>query len=106
MKRKASDAWVTNRALAQKVRAAVLQRDGYQCRLRLPGCLGRATEVDHIVPRAAGGPVFDLDNLRAVCASCHRKRPPVNDPCRVWPHLQPGDPPCPRCGAAAPSRDW
>ncbi|HXF37214.1 MAG TPA: HNH endonuclease signature motif containing protein [Actinomycetota bacterium] len=64
--------------------------------------------MDHIVPRALGGAVFDPGNLRAVCASCHRKRPPVrtDDPCRIWPHLQPGDPPCPRCGSAAPSREW
>lgn len=90
MKGKADDAWIRKRAIAQKVRLAVLERDGYECRLRLPGCLGRATEVDHIVPRAAGGPVFDLDNLRAACRSCNtRRRTP-------WV----------RGAEAGPSREW
>jgi 5-methylcytosine-specific restriction endonuclease McrA len=52
----------------------VLKRDGYQCQLRYVDiCLGRASQVDHIVqPEAGGG--SDLANLRAVCVRCHRRR--------------------------------
>ena len=52
----------------------VLERDGYECQLRYPDiCTGRAREVDHIVQPAAGG-TDDLENLRAVCTPCHRRR--------------------------------
>lgn len=52
----------------------VLERDGYQCQLRYADiCVGRASQVDHIVqPEAGGG--SDLANLRAVCVRCHARR--------------------------------
>jgi 5-methylcytosine-specific restriction protein A len=52
----------------------VLQRDGYRCQLRYPDiCVGRASQVDHIVqPEAGGG--SDPANLRAVCVRCHARR--------------------------------
>jgi 5-methylcytosine-specific restriction enzyme A len=55
-------------------RARVLERDGYRCQLGYPGiCIGKATQVDHIVqPEAGGG--SDLANLRAVCQRCHATR--------------------------------
>jgi 5-methylcytosine-specific restriction protein A len=56
-----------------RLRAAVLKRDQYTCRLRYPGCRIRATEVDHIVPAALGGS-DDLSNLAAVCTPCHRHK--------------------------------
>jgi 5-methylcytosine-specific restriction enzyme A len=55
----------------QRVRA--LERDGYVCQLRYRGCLGRASEVDHIVQPEAGGD-NSLSNLRAVCRRCHATR--------------------------------
>jgi 5-methylcytosine-specific restriction protein A len=52
----------------------VLERDGYQCQLRFPViCIGKATQVDHIVQPEAGG-TNDLENLRAVCRPCHARR--------------------------------
>jgi 5-methylcytosine-specific restriction protein A len=54
-------------------RARVLERDGYACQLRYPGCRGRASEVDHIVQPEAGG-TNALENLRAVCRWCHARR--------------------------------
>lgn len=59
----------------QRLRPMVLDRDGHVCQVRLPGCVGKATHVDHIIP---GGP-NELTNLRAACAPCnirraHRKR--------------------------------
>ncbi len=106
----------------RKLREAILARDGHRCQIRLPGCTGQAREVDHIVPVEHGGAWWDPANLRASCARCNRSRGAAltnrdraralrelrgrDDPCRVWPHLEPGDPPCPRCGTAPPSRRW
>ena len=58
----------------QAVRKKVLVRDGYRCQLRYADiCVGRASQVDHIVqPEAGGG--SDLANLRAVCVRCHARR--------------------------------
>ncbi len=54
-------------------RKVVLERDGHLCQLRLEGCRGVATTVDHIVPRSKGGD-HNLENLRAACAWCNTKR--------------------------------
>jgi 5-methylcytosine-specific restriction enzyme A len=56
------------------IRKQVLERDGYQCQLRFLGiCIGRASEVDHIVQPEAGGN-NSLANLRAVYRRCHARR--------------------------------
>ena len=34
----------------------------------------RAVEVDHIVPIAMGGAVWDLSNVRLLCAACNQGR--------------------------------
>lgn len=50
------------------VRAAVLERDGYRCRLRFARvCVGSATDADHIEP----GDDHSLENLQAACEPCH-----------------------------------
>ncbi len=51
----------------------MLARDQYVCRLEYPGCQGRATHVDHVLPLRFGG-TNDLANLRASCASCNLRR--------------------------------
>jgi 5-methylcytosine-specific restriction enzyme A len=33
-----------------------------------------ATQVDHVVPIAQGGPDADPDNWRATCVPCHREK--------------------------------
>ena len=38
---------------------------------RCAGCGRYANEVDHIVPLHKGGDPFDMDNLQALCRSCH-----------------------------------
>jgi len=44
--------------------------DGVPCAIRLPGCEGVATTVDHIVPVADGG-TDALSNLRPACEHCN-----------------------------------
>ena len=53
------------------LRKAVLARDNWQCQLKLPGCKQRATQVDHIIGLAQGGPAWDPTNLRSSCRSCN-----------------------------------
>lgn len=51
------------------LRQAALRRDGYAC--RTCGERGRL-EVDHIQPvRTHPDRAFDLDNLQALCPTCH-----------------------------------
>lgn len=83
------------------MRLEVLKRDGSQCQIVGPGCEGRATHVDHIVPLFEGGRRLDPDNLRAACETCNLKRarvrqselarfalrstaPPESSPSRKW----------------------
>jgi 5-methylcytosine-specific restriction protein A len=53
------------------LRLAILDRDGYLCRIRGPRCTTYATQVDHIVARADGGAMLDPANLRAACRRCN-----------------------------------
>ena len=54
----------------RRLRMLILERDGFTCQLRLPGCTGFATHVDHRVSRRDGGSDDPL-NLQAACASCN-----------------------------------
>jgi 5-methylcytosine-specific restriction endonuclease McrA len=49
-------------------RLAVLERDGWCCRLRFAPCVGAASDADHI----KAGDDHRLENLQAVCEPCHR----------------------------------
>lgn len=51
------------------IRLQVLQRDLHICQ----HCGGEATEVDHVIPKAAGGK-DDLDNLVAACKPCNSRK--------------------------------
>jgi 5-methylcytosine-specific restriction endonuclease McrA len=55
----------------RRLRLLVLDRDHGLCQIRGPNCTRYATEVDHIIPRHDGGPVFDPANLRAACRQCN-----------------------------------
>jgi 5-methylcytosine-specific restriction protein A len=48
----------------------VLARDGYRCQIRGPRCVGVATQMDHVVELADGGPDTDA-NAQAACRPCH-----------------------------------
>lgn len=57
-----------------RTRRRVMQRDRYECQFDVTGkgliCGARATEVDHITPRAEGG-TDDMENLMAICHQHH-----------------------------------
>jgi len=53
-----------------EVREKALERDGYRC----VKCGRPANEVDHIVPIALGGSMFDLNNLQSLCSECHKRK--------------------------------
>lgn len=54
----------------RRLREACLRRDPICVN---PGCGRRATDADHIMPRAKGGP-DTLANLRGLCSDCHKRR--------------------------------
>jgi 5-methylcytosine-specific restriction protein A len=56
------------------LRLYVLERDGWRCRICAEGCTGEATQADHIVAVAEGGPPFDPLNCRAACEFCNKSR--------------------------------
>lgn len=54
-------------------RRRVMERDGGVCQVKLPGCTGVATDVDHIVPNwRLGRPATDAE-LRAACSYCNQE---------------------------------
>jgi 5-methylcytosine-specific restriction protein A len=55
----------------RKVRRLVLERDGHQCQLRLDGCTGKATQVDHTIDLGDGGAPYDPANLASACKPCN-----------------------------------
>lgn len=68
--RRAGSGWDETRATKR-----VLDRDDHRCQIRGPGCLGYATEVDHVVPLSATGPAGDHDaNKQAACGPCHQAK--------------------------------
>jgi 5-methylcytosine-specific restriction endonuclease McrA len=54
----------------RKARLACLRAANWRCQIRLEGCQGAASQVDHI-DQAASDPGHR--NLRAACKSCHGK---------------------------------
>jgi 5-methylcytosine-specific restriction endonuclease McrA len=57
----------------QRVRAVQLRREPLCALCLLLGIARPAEHVDHIVPLANAGAVFDFENLRSLCASCHSR---------------------------------
>lgn len=58
----------------RKLRAQVLERDGYLCQsCRTKDRITPATDVDHIINKASGG-TDDPDNLQSLCSSCHKQK--------------------------------
>lgn len=58
----------------RKLRNRILERDKYLCQVCLAlGIVTPATEVDHIVNKAAGG-TDDESNLQSICDHCHQAK--------------------------------
>lgn len=67
------------------IRATVLARDGYRCRIQLPGtCTSKATHVHHTHGRNVTGD--DPRYLVAACAECNLA---VGDPTKTNPQPTP-----------------
>lgn len=54
----------------ENYRLPTLREAKGMCQIRLPGCLGKATEVDHI----RRGNDHSRGNRRAACSFCHGKK--------------------------------
>ena len=55
-------------------RAVIMRRDLGLCQVcKKKGMITKATEVDHILHKAAGGDDSDA-NLQAICHTCHRAK--------------------------------
>jgi 5-methylcytosine-specific restriction endonuclease McrA len=64
-RRYSSSAW-------QKLRKAVLARDGHLCQIQGPRCRGYATSVHHLVPSSQAPDLFwEPTNLVAACGRCN-----------------------------------
>ena len=56
----------------QRVRRAILYRDGYECLIQGPRCRGYASTVHHIVPSSQRPDLFwEPGNLAAACTRCN-----------------------------------
>jgi len=74
-----STAWASgSTAEWRRVRADVLKRDGYRCRLKLDGCTTVAEHVHHTLGREVSGD--NPAHLLAACASCNQR---AGDPRRA-----------------------
>lgn len=68
----------------RRIRALVLARDGYRCRVNLPGCTTRATAAHHTVGRGVSG-----DNPDYLLASCDHCNGAAGDPTEHDPPSKP-----------------
>lgn len=72
----------SKRRRQQKARTAcvkaVLERDGYRCRIKAPGCKGTATTAHEPLTRARGGDPTDPEQCIASCDSCNNYVSNVN----------------------------
>ena len=63
----------TRRSFPRATRELIMTRDNYRCQIKDDGCLGTATQADHIRPWSQGGG-DDPENGQAVCAPCHNTK--------------------------------
>lgn len=54
----------------RRIRAYVLERDGYTCQLRLDGCTHKAEHAHHVLGWEYGDAPEDASGRRLVVASC------------------------------------
>ena len=85
------------RGVPKAVADQVMARDHYECQAQLHGCTVIANEVDHVVPVFEGGN-DELENLRAICSSCHKEKKTTGEATRatqrrrqpIWAKPHPG----------------
>ena len=66
--------WSGNRrSFPTATRKQIMDRDEWRCQIRGEGCLGEATQADHIKNWAEGG-TDDAANGQAACAECHKHK--------------------------------
>lgn len=59
----------------RRLLVAALLNENPWCQLQWDaGCTGRATDVDEIRSRAAGGSILDPDNCQTACRHCHQQK--------------------------------
>lgn len=93
---------VTGTRRWRKVKALVLERDGYVCAY----CGGPATTVDHVKPVARGGAEYDPANLVAACESCNLAKGARPSDSIVDPADFGGPFPCVGCEKGDPPGTW
>jgi 5-methylcytosine-specific restriction protein A len=69
--RLARSSWGRGSTRQSRKQRAIVLADNPTCYLRYPGCIGVATEDDHVIPISQGGS-DDLTNRSGACAHCHR----------------------------------
>lgn len=84
---------VSKRSISQRLRAAVLDRDGSTCQMcgkcagEIDDETGRAVRlhIGHIIDRSLGG-LDELSNLRALCSTCNQgaKNVTTEKPTQLW----------------------
>ena len=62
---------IYNTSRWQRLRKLILSRNPI-CQAN--DCNNLSSHVDHIVPMADGGEPYELENLQALCASCHSRK--------------------------------
>lgn len=68
-----SSTWRSARALGVSTRCAILARDGFACVYCETSLEVRGAQLDHVIPRKAGGPSTP-SNLVTCCGPCNRGR--------------------------------
>lgn len=58
-------------AISQRMRFDILKRDNYTCQYCGQRAPQAVLEIDHVVPRAGGGPDV-IDNYLTACKDCNR----------------------------------
>ena len=69
-----SNMYIYKSAQWRKVRQLVLHRQPYCLHCERKGIYKTANTIDHITPINKGGACFNINNLQALCSSCHNSK--------------------------------
>ena len=68
-----------NDARYKRARRAFLAMHPYCAACKTKGVIMPSAELDHIVPLADGGPLWDAANWQALCETCHEKKTAIEN---------------------------